>query len=295
MLIVNDSYKSLHTIINSINETLCSDRFESKCARYLRKNYPEHKFSVRGGNNNTVSDILVDDKFYIECKMTENGDSKSGAQSTGFGIKLVDENTNPHFECSDTAINNTAASKMLEYINSNLDQFIKITKPHSSTSDLNVDPSIFAEWISNYYSNKNVLFFIVPFNNELAIFKNTPANLLKYFNISATARYYSNGSKNLPICQRENVIAALKKVFADLDVYYDNNHTIIKTSSEIDSPYFDAPGIKVYLSTKHQKPNEYRLMKLPGLGSPRILFSLYSKRGPDSCDISEFERYINSK
>ena len=297
MLFVNNKYESLNRILtkNIMNETKDSDKFESKCARYLRKQFPGHKFTVKGGNNKMVSDILVDDKFYIECKMTENGKKKVGAQSTGFGIKLVEDGDKRFFECSETADQNGAASKIMSYINDNFDNFVKLTEPHSSKIMFDLDASVFAEWISDYYTKKGVEFFITALNNEYSIFKNTAKNLLKYFDITAFARYYSNGSKDLPLSQRDDVIAGLKKQCKVSSVRFDDRQSIINVNNEIENPYFDIGDTKVYLSDKNQKPNEYRVMKVSGVGSPRILFSLHTKSNQDEKDLAQFEKFLNGK
>jgi len=295
MLFINNKYESLNRILSKdiINETLDSDKFESKCARYLRKHFPGHKFTLKGGNNRTMSDILVDDTFYIECKMTENGNKKVGAQSTGFGIKLIEDGNNKFFECSETAADNEAASEIMSYINSNFDRFIKLVEPHSSKVMLDLDKSIFAKWISNYYKNKGVEFFITAFNNEYAIFKNTARNLLKYFDIYAFARYYSNGSKNLPLTQRDEIIAGLKKQCRVSSVKFNDMQSIVKINGLVENPYFDINDTTIYLSDKDQAPNEYRVMKISGAGSPRILFSLYTKSNQDMKDLAQFERFLN--
>lgn len=297
MLYIKNAYESLNKILtgNIINETKDSDRFEFKCARYLRKQFPDHKFTVKGGNNKTVSDILVDDKFYIECKMTENGKKKVGAQSTGFGIKLVEDGDKRFFECSETADQNDAASKIMSYINDNFDNFVKLTEPHSSKIMFDLDASVFAEWISDYYTKKGVEFFITALNNEYSIFKNTADNLLKYFDITAFARYYSNGSKDLPLSQRDDVIAGLKKQCKVSSFRYDDKQSFVTIKDEIESSYFDIGDTKVYLSDKNQKPNEYRVMKVSCVGSPRILFSLHTKANQDEKDLAQFEKFLNSK
>lgn len=295
MFSIRNAYESLNRILHIVNETKDSDSFESKCARYLRKQFPDHKFTVKGGNNKTVSDILVDDKFYIECKMTENGKKKVGAQSTGFGIKLVEDGDKKFFECSETADDSDAASQIMSYINDNFDSFVKLTEPHSSKIEFDLDTSVFANWIHDYYVKKGVEFFITALNNEYSIFKNTPENLLKYFDINAFARYYSNGSKDLPLSQRDDLIAGLKKQCKVSSVRFDDKQSIIKVNNEIENPYFDIGDTKVYLSDKNQKPNEYRVMKVSGVGSPRILFSLHTKANQDEKDLAQFEKFLNSK
>lgn len=294
MFSIKEAYESLNRILkyNIVNETKDSDKFEHKCARYLRKQFPDHKFTVKGGNNKTVSDILVDDSFYIECKMTENGKKKVGAQSTGFGIKLVEDGNKKFFECSETADQNDAAAKIMNYINSNIDSFIKLTEPHSSKVMFDLDANIFADWISDYYTKKNVEFFITSLGNEYSIFKNTAENLLKYFDITAFARYYSNGSKDLPLSQREDIVTGLKKQCTISSTTFNDKQTIITVKNAIDQPYFDVCGTKVYLSDKNQKPNEYRVMKISGIGSPRILFSLHTKASQDAKDLEQFNKFL---
>lgn len=295
MFSIKEAYESLNRILkyNIVNETKDSDKFEFKCARYLRKQYPDHKFTVKGGNNKMFSDILVDDSFYIECKMTENGKKKVGAQSTGFGIKLVEDGNKKFFECSETADQSDAAAKIMDYINNNLDSFIKLTEPHSSKVMFDLDANIFADWISDYYTKKNVKFFITALGNEYSIFKNTADNLLKYFDITAFARYYSNGSKDLPLSQREDIVAGLKKQCAISSTTFNGKQTIIKVKNAIDQHYFDVCDTKVYLSDKNQKPNEYRVMKISGVGSPRILFSLHTKASQDAKDLEQFKKFLS--
>lgn len=295
MFSIRNAYESLNRILHIVNETKDSDSFESKCARYLRKQFPDHKFTVKGGNNKTVSDILVDDKFYIECKMTENGKKKVGAQSTGFGIKLVEDGDKRFFECSETADDSDAASQIMSYINDNFDSFVKLTEPHSSKIEFNLDASVFANWIHDYYVKKGVEFFITALNNEYSIFKNTSENLLKYFDINAFARYYSNGSKDLPLSQRDDLIAGLKKQCKISSSRYDDKQSFVTIKGEIENPYFDIGDTKIYLSDKDQKPNEYRVMKVSGVGSPRILFSLHTKANQDEKDLAQFEKFLNSK
>lgn len=285
MLFIND--------YNIINESKCSDKFEQKCARYLKRQFPNHKFTVKGGHDRTVSDILVDDSFYIECKMTERQNKHINAQSTGFGIKLVESDSNKAFECSETAENNDAALEILNYINSNINEFSKLIAQHSSKVQININPKVFARWISNYYKQRNVLFFITTLNNKFSIFKNTPGNLLKYFEIRAYARYFPNGSKDLPLCFRDNVLAALKQQLDYVSAKTVGKQLIIKTKDSIQNPYINIGDLIVYLSDKNQKPNEYRVMKISKVGSPRVAFHLYTISDQDDHDLNQFRNYLD--
>ena len=297
MLIISERYNSIQSLACKCKfyETKDSDNFEKSCARYLRKQFPGHTFTVKGGNNKTTSDILVDGKFYIECKMTESNNKPCVAQSTGFGIKLVDNGSSKLFECSDTASDSDAAHEILSYINNNIGSFEKLINQHSSKVAIEVDQHVLAEWMYNYYSNKNVVFFMSKYNGDHCIFKNSVDNILKYFDIIAYARYYANGTKDLPLSQRDNLIEGLKKQCKIYSSRYDDRKSIVCIKGEIENPYFDVGGTKIYLSDKNQKPNEYRVMKVSGVGSPRILFSLHTKANQDTKDLEQFKKFLNSK
>jgi hypothetical protein len=288
MLIINKTYNVIDSIIN---ESFDSDEFEHKCAMYLRKQFPDHKFTVKGGNNRSVSDILVDDKFYIECKMTEHDNKICGVQSTGFGIKLNEDNK--VFECSDTADGNDTANKIMSYINTNIDSFVKLTEPHTSKVKIKLDQSVFADWINSYYKSKNVEFFMTFLNNEFSIFKNTSKNICKYFNIDAYARYYSSGSTDLPVIYRDDVAAELKNKLKPLSIKFDGKKMIIKLNKTIDNNYIDVGDLKLFLSDKNQEPNEYRVMKLTCAGSPRIIFGMCAKANQDTKDLEQFKKFLS--
>lgn len=292
MLIINDNYNSLYTL-NAINESsAASDKFERKCIRYLKKKYPNHSFSLKGRDNKTTSDILVDDKFYIECKMTEStASSKKGAQATGFGLRLSDDKKS--FCVSDTAVNNKSAAEMIKYINKHFEEFNKLTKPNTGTVSINIDQKTFAEWISLYYKQKGSKFFIINYNGNLILFKNSVKNLLKYFDIFASARYYSNGSKNLPVKHRDSVLAVLNNKYNISNVTTDDIKTYIKTDDIIENPYLELENITAYLSDYKQTPGTYRLMRSTGIGCVRVLFDLKAKTDQDIRDVEIFENYLN--
>lgn len=288
MLIVNEKYTSLFNIMNESHD---SDKFESKCIRYLRKQFPDHKFKLKGGNNNQRSDILVDDKFYIECKMTENGKKKDGSQTTGFGIKLIDNN---RFTYIDESINNESANEILNYINNRVDDCKKFLQPHTGSLDFDLDPIIFARWINNYYLNKNVLFFITVYNKKLVLFKNTIENLLKYFNISCSLRYYKYGTKDLPISKKDIVINALKDKYKKISFNDQGNYLYVCINEDINSQYINIEdNFTIYLSNKNQKEHNYKIMKLSDKSAPRVIFKLHSKLDQDDKDFNEFKKILN--
>jgi hypothetical protein len=181
----------------------------------------------------------------------------------------------------------------MSYINDNFDSFVKLTEPHSSKIEFDLDASVFANWIHDYYVKKGVKFFITALNNKYSIFKNTSENLLKYFDINAFARYYSNGLRDLPLSQRDDLIAGLKKQCKISSSRYDDKQSFVTIKGEIENPYFDIGDTTIYLSDKNQKPNEYRVMKVSDVGSPRILFSLHTKANQDAKDLEQFKKFLS--
>lgn len=292
MLIINNSYQFSNKFLNNINESRDSDSFEKKCARYLRKCFPNHKFTVKGGNNKMFPDILVDDSFYIECKMTENGDKKNGAQSMAFGIQLVTNGRKSYFKSSDTALDIPETKEIMSYINKHIDQFAALTEPHTKTVNIELDKDTLARWLNKSYLSKNVQFFTTLYDGDFVIFKNTISNIKKYFNIILSARYYSNGSKNLPLYQRDEAIEAIKSIHHVKSVRLDDNKTFVTIKDEIESPYIDTDDFQIYLS-RVDGTNEYRVMKIPGLGSPRVLFTVHTIKPQDDKDFNKFVSYLN--
>lgn len=289
MLFVNNKP---YNVYKSLNESKDSDRFELKCTKYLRKLFPKHSFVVKGGNNKMFSDILVDDSFYIECKMTENGDKKNGAQSMAFGIQLVTDGKKSYFTKSEAALDIPETNAIMSYINRHIDQFAALTEPHTKTVNIELDKDTLARWLNKSYLSKNVQFFVTLYDGEFIIFQNTIPNIKKYFDIILSARYYSNGSKNLPLYQRDEAIEAIKSIYHIKSVRFDDNKTFVTIKDEIESPYIDTDDFQIYLS-RVDDTNEYRVMKIPGLGSPRVLFTVHTIKPQDKKDFDRFASYLN--
>lgn len=224
--------------------------------------------------------------------MMENKIKKNGAQSTGFGIKLDDKENK--FIASDSVENDENAAKIVKYINKNFNDFKEINKSNSGTRDIDLDNNVFASYIHNYYSKKNVMFFITSYDDKLVIFKNTPSNLLKYFNIITSVRFFKNGTRDIPANIREKVINLLKKKYNATSERVDKKKTIIKIRSEIKEPYIDVDDTTIYLSKISDSSNEYRIMKVSDIGSPRVIFKIISKREQDQKDLQQFEDFINN-
>lgn len=292
MLIINNSYTPLKTVLN---ESEKSDDFEKKCYDYLKATYSDRDFKLFGSNNNTVSDILVDDSFYIECKMSD-ASMGNGAQATGFTLALTeDENGNNKFICSKQSyVKSKVTDKIINYINKNIDEFIELINPNSGTRNILLDKDVFAKCISDYYNGINVKFFMTSKDEKFIIFENTPKKLLYYFDISACARFFGYGTKDLPKGIRDDVIKFLNSKYEVTSVKYDDNITLIKIKDQLSSRYIKYKDTTIFLSSKYNglSKGEYRVMKSKGKGAPRVMFKLKTINDQSPSDLELFE---NSK
>ena len=126
--------------------------FEDECTAYLNKKYG-NKFEQQGESNSTVSDILYcgeNKTFYIEAKM-------KNAQCGQFVLLPDLKNCVFNYSLKNKTVENEYTKKILDFMNSNFNKFC-----NSSTAglDINMPKSVFYNWITNYYKEKGVEFFI---------------------------------------------------------------------------------------------------------------------------------------
>ena len=287
MLYINSTYTPIRCILN---ESVASDSFEKMCYDYLKSNYPNRKFELRGSNNNTVADILVDDSFYIECKMSDTT-LGNGAQSTGFGLVLTEDlYGNERFECSkQNYVKSKAVDEILNYINNNIDDFIALTEQNSGSINIELDKSVFAKYISEFYNDKNVKFFMTSKNGEFSIFKNSPRKIAQYFDISACVRYFGYGTKSIPKSKREEVINYLNSVYKVKSVRYEGSKTFVTLKKPLQSRYITFNDLNLFMSSAGCDKSEYRIRKLTGRGGARVMFKLRTIRNQLASDIEAFE------
>jgi hypothetical protein len=223
--------------------------------------------------------------------MTENGKKRDGAQITCFNLLLDKENK---FEIANRDKSDLveSSSNIIEYINSNFDSFSKLVNQNSKVVNVDLDKRVLSNYIHEFYDKKNVKFFITTFENKLVLFRNAPAKIEKYFDISASVRYVSNGTRNLPKNMRDSVSDFLKKRYKLKDIHYDGAHTIITSADPIEEKYIDFNDSHLYISDYNLDENAYRVMKLADKGSPRVLLKVKTKRNQDASDLESFEKYI---
>lgn len=189
------------------------EQFELECLQYLKETYENENvsFQICGGMNSTVSDIAVmfngQIEFYIEAKM-------KAAQSGQFVILPDRNNCNFYFSPKNKSIENIFTEIIIDYINDNYKTFIQAG---TTGKDIDIDNSIFANWIINHYKNKKVK-YLITYNNGYIIFP--IEKFADYFLISAKARNKGSGSRQ-----------PAKKNWSSITDYVTDKFDVVKTDS----------------------------------------------------------------
>lgn len=152
--------------------------FEEECTAYLNEKYGT-KFEQQGDSNSTISDILYrgDGKtFYIEAKMPN-------AQCGQF-VLLPDLKKSVFKYSPKNKTNENEYTRMIiDFMNIN---FYEFCNSGTTGSVINIQKSVFYNWIIKYYREKGVEFFITKDTEDFLIF---PIDQIsKYFNVIAKYR-----------------------------------------------------------------------------------------------------------
>lgn len=169
--------------------------FEKEAVEYLQMKYGDsHTFTRKGGSNSTESDILVDEEqgsnsFFIECK-------EKNSQCGQFVLRIDYKKRLFVFSDKNKTENNSFSKKIIEYMNSNFDEFIYSINQGKliHLDSMHDSKNIFSNWIKYYYDHyKNVKYFITKDeNNNWKLIDLDKLDL--FFDIKAKYRMKKSGS-----------------------------------------------------------------------------------------------------
>lgn len=253
--------------------------FENECVAFLKKKYGD-KFEQQGKSDSTVSDILYRGEgreFYIEAKMPK-------AQCGQFVLLPNLKNRKFEYSPKNKTDENKYTKKIVKYMNDNFNIFCD-----SGTTGTNIDmeKSVFYNWIVNYYKEKGVEFFITKENNKFIIFPIDKFS--KYYNVKAKYREKKSGSSSLNTSNKIDFEYAMET--ADLNFKF--NGLDIVSEAELDK--INVSGRKYdYLIKKNG--NKYKVRKLSNTRNANVIFSIelidYDVEQQKK-DIIQFEKIIN--
>lgn len=252
--------------------------FEEDCTAYLNEKYGT-KFEQQGESNSTISDILYrgDGKtFYIEAKMPN-------AQCGQFVLLPDLKKSIFKYSPKNKTNENEYTRIIIDFMNSN---FYEFCNSGTTGSVINIQKSVFYNWIIKYYREKGVEFFITKDTEDFLIF---PIDQIsKYFNVIAKYREKKSGSSNLNNSNKSDfeyamINAGIDFIFNWLEIISDKNLDGIKVKGD----KYD------YLIRK--KGSNYMVRNLSNTRNANVIFSIELMKYYDEQqrkDIIQFEKSI---
>lgn len=256
------------------------EQFELFCYEYLKKLYrtKETDFYHEGGMDSTKSDIAVIKNgridFYIEAK-------EALAQSGQF-VLLPDEKREVFvFSPRNHGKPNKMTDIIIDYMNSD---FRRFNQAGTAGQSLDIDKSVFADWIMEHYKDKNVK-YVISFDRDYVIFP--IRKFAQYFNIIANYRIKKSGSgkpakKNIPAIKQ-----MIEEYYTTAKFSQEEKKLFVNISERIHKDKFILGDYTYYLSERNF--GSYEVRRLSNTYNMNVIFSIELIKGQDDSDLEEFE------
>lgn len=276
--------KSIVNFLESQEEIIMNpgEKLEIEACEYLNRKYGSNKLNfVRiGGMDSTTSDIKVfknnQSIFFIEVK-------ENSAQSGQFVVLPNEETKTFEFSNKNKSKPNNITESIINYMNNKFEQF-----HHAGTKgeQLNMDDSIFAEWIIGYYKNKCVKYIITKSTDNNFII--LPIDKFQdYFSISANYRVKKSGSQKLSKKYVGYVEKYLDKHFNSYEKIAGEGRFLIRLDKSIIEDKFQIENHTFYFSKKEN--NTYEIRTLSNTYNLNVIFSIRLRKNQDVIDLLQFE------
>ena len=256
------------------------EQFELRCYNYLKKFYKtkETDFYHVGGMDSTRSDIAVVKNgriaFFIEVK-------DALAQSGQF-VLLPDEDSEVFvFSPHNHSDPNEMTDIIISYMNRNFHRF---NNAGTAGQALEIDTSVFADWIIQHYKNKNVR-YVISCGRDFVIFPIRQFG--KYFSILANYRIKKSGSgepakKDIPAVKQ-----MLKYHYTSAKFTQEGKKLFVDISERVHKDRFVLGNYTYYLSEQGFGRCEVR--RLSNTYNMNVIFSIELIKPQDENDLYEFE------
>lgn len=256
------------------------EQFELHCYEYLKKFYKtkETDFYHEGGMDSTKSDIAVIKNgridFYIEAK-------DALAQSGQF-VLLPDKDKETFvFSPRNHSKQNEMTNIIIDYMNSNFHRF---NNSGTSGEALDIDMGVFANWIIEYYKDKNVK-YVISFNRDYVIFPIRKFG--QYFKIIANYRIKKSGSgapakRDIPVIKQ-----IIKENYTTAKFFQKEKKLLVDISERIYKNRFILGKYTYYLSG--QTSGDYEVRRLSNTYNMNVIFSIKLIKTQDETDLEEFK------
>lgn len=249
--------------------------FELDCNAYLNKKYGNF-FTHFGFSNSTISDIKYENNkkmFYIEVKMPS-------AQSGQFVLLPDYQNKKFIFSPNNKTKPNKSTDFIIAYMNKHFEKYAHVD---SIGQNIDIDPKIFNEWITNTYKDKGVKFMITKGKDYIIFPINQYGN---YFFITAKYRIKKSGSSKVPKSKQQEVLKKLTQMNINFELTDDFN---IKSNNHLNKLKFQVDDSEYMFS--YFKENIYHIRKLSNTRNANVIFSIELRKEQNPTDL---ENFVNS-
>lgn len=247
-------------------------KFEQDSVIYLKEQFKDIGFTLKGGTDSTVSDILVQTKsgiqFYIEAKMAT-------AQCGQFVLLPDFEGERFKYSLKPKTEENEYSETIRQYMNDNFFDFCYV---NGRGRNIELKKDVFYNWIKNYYAAKNVKFIISRKNNYTII----PLNLLEdFFIVSAKYRIKRSGTANPSRNNKSEIIKMLDELKEEKGCAYEIEYgnyktkTYVNISCDLKDKYIQAETHEYIFRKSGER---YYLRRRSKTENANVIFSIKLRR-----------------
>ena len=255
--------------------------FEIKCYEYLKTAYSGKKviFQREGSMDSTKSDIAVIKNgnldYFIEVK-------ESLAQSGQFVLIPSEVNKKFSFSPRNRSEQNDMTKIIIGYMNQNFERF---KGAGTAGKMLDIDSSVFADWIIGHYKERNVR-YVISYSNDFVILP--VEKFSEYFDITAKYRIKKSGS-NKPSAKDVPLIKEMvANMYSDAEFISKENKLYVSFSHDIVQDKFKIGKYTYFLSK--QDLGYYEIRRLSNTCNMNVIFSIRLKKSQDKNDLEKFEK-----
>lgn len=255
------------------------EKFENDCYEYLKQKYNCTTFHLEGGMDSTKSDISVIKNgcidFYIEAKDT-------AAQSGQF-VLLPDEETETFiFSSKNRSGTNEMTDVIIQYMNNDFHRFYNAG---TAGEALDIDSSVFSDWIIQHYIDRSVK-YVISYKNDFVILP--IRKFASYFEVVAKYRIKKSGSGYPAKKDLGDVKIEIERFYPSASFEIDDSKLIVTLNEPLCQDKIKL-GKYTYYFSKTDVVNVYKIKRLSNTHNMNVIFSIKLKRNQDIQDLSEFE------
>lgn len=239
------------------------ENFEKTCVDYLNNKFKQYaQFTWQGKSDSTKSDIEVITKngkrFYIEAKHCP-------AQCGQFVLLPNIETKTFDYSRLNVSPINPYSLTIISVMNKDFESYKEAGTKGKSIEFIN-SSKIFANWIKNYYKNKDTRFIIT---NNFEIF--SIDDIENIFDISATYRIKRSGSGSVGNSKINIVKQFIKDNYPIDSTHYEQDKLFATSKYDLHNKRFILNSTE-YMFSKRE--NIYEIRKLSNTFNANVIFSI---------------------